>query len=96
MAEQGMAIPLVSQSERVAGSVVTSMRTIIHCALTRCDVVFGDLRQRASPAWAETRYERGSVVTLAFERHDSTRSRPPFGREAPISKSSASDSVAAC
>ena len=41
------------------------------------------MRQRASPAWAETRCQRGSVVTLTFERHGSTQSRPPSGREAP-------------
>jgi hypothetical protein len=87
-------IPLVSQSERGSGSVVTSMRTTIYGALTRCGAAMYYLRQRASPAWAETRTSRGSVVTLAFERHDSTRSRLPSGREAPHPKRSANGSFA--
>ena len=77
----GVAIPMVSQSERATAAMFTVNSVIADGLFVRADFDAVALRQRASPSRAETRHSRGSVVTLAFERHDSTRSRPPSGRE---------------
>ncbi len=68
----GVVIPMVSQSER-ATAKNSNVVLGFACDLFACaDCAAVVLRQRASPAWAETRNSRGSVVPPLFERHDST------------------------
>ena len=91
-AEQRMDIPMVSPSERWIATDFDFWSRTPHQRPSHHDLHVIGLRQRALPKWAETRAadqtvaqptRRGSVVRLTFEQHDSTRSRPPAGREAP-------------